>query len=233
MGENVGIVLAGGKGERFGTVPPKQFVFIKDKMIIEYTIENLMKSKEIDKIYLTVNPDYIPLGKEIASRYGEIVKIIEGGRTRTESIYNSALALEDNVDKVVFIDAVRPFVLPHVFDEFIHLLEKHEAVAFCSKIVSYLVETDGRPFINRVEDRNKMRLCNAPTGYQASLLREVTSKVPREEILKFESEFEVILTYFPDVKIFTYESSEFNLKITYKEDLQLASILLHHSPRST
>lgn len=231
MGKNIGIILAGGKGERFGTVPPKQFVFIGDKMIIEYTIENLKNAKGMDEIYLTVNPKYLGLGNELAERYPEITKVIEGGKTRTESIYNSALSLDPNVDKVIFIDAVRPFVPSYIFEEFIRLLDEYEVVKFCSRIVDYLAFTENSQFIKKIENREKWRLCKAPVGYQAKVLRQITM-IPREEIFKFESDLEVVLSKFTNVKIYAYESSEFNFKITYKEDLQLAKALFRHHPRS-
>jgi len=149
MRRNVGVILAGGRGERFGTVPPKQFVFIGDKMIIEYTIDNLLRSDSIDEIYLVINPKnpkYLDLGKELESRYRKITKVVEGGRTRTESIYNSVLALDNNADKVVFIDAVRPFVPTRVFEDFVELLNHYDVVKFCSKIVDYLAFTDNPRF---------------------------------------------------------------------------------------
>ena len=231
MGKNVGVVLAGGKGERFGTVPPKQFVFIGEKMIIEYTIENLESSKNIDEIYITINPAYTKLGEELAKKYEKITKIIEGGRTRTESIYNSMLHLDSEVKKIVFIDAVRPFVPPYVFEDFIKLLDKYDIVKFCSKIVDYLAFTGGSSFIKEIHDRDKWRLCKAPVGYKGELARLI-SKIPREEVLNFESDLELVLSRFPNSTIYSYESTEFNFKITYKEDLHLAKILLKYPPRS-
>lgn len=225
MSKSIGVVLAGGKGERFGTVPPKQFVFIGDKMIIEYTIENLSQASRIDEIYITINPKYIDLGNKLAERYSKVAKVIEGGRTRTESIYNSALVLEKDIKKVVFIDAVRPFVPGYVFDNFIELLDRYEVVKFCSKIVDYLAFTENREFVKKIENRENWRLCKAPVGYQAELLKEF-SKIPREDIIKYESDLEVVLSMFPKARIYTYESSEFNFKITYKEDLKLAKALL-------
>jgi len=231
MGKNVGVILAGGKGERFGTVPPKQFVFIGEKMIIEYTIENLERAKKVDEIYITINPRYKELGYKLAEKYKHITKIIEGGRNRTESIYNSSLEIDEDVKKVVFIDAVRPFVPPHIFDEFMSLLDKYKVVKFCSRIVDYLAFTGNSEFVKRIDNRNKWRLCKAPVGYQSEILRKI-SEVPREEVLKFESDLELVLSKVPSIKIYAYESSEFNFKITYKEDLQLAKLLLKHHPRS-
>lgn len=232
MNKNIGVVLAGGKGERFGTIPPKQFVFIGGKMIIEYTIENLSNARGIDEIYLTINPKYLELGEELVERHPKITKVIAGGRTRTESIYNSALNINDNVEKIIFIDAVRPFVPSYVFDNFLRLLDMYKVVKFCSKIVDYLAFTENSEFIKRIENREKWRLCKAPVGYRAEILRDIR-KIPRDEVLKFESDLELVLSRFPNVEIYAYESSEFNFKITYKEDLQIAKTLLRQLPRST
>ncbi|EDY36275.1 Uncharacterized protein family UPF0007 [Aciduliprofundum boonei T469] len=233
MGKNIGVILAGGKGERLNAGIPKQFIRIQGKMIIEYTIENLENAQNIDKIYLTINPNYLDIGKELSKKYEKISKIVDGGRTRTESIYNSGLELEEDVGKVIFIDAVRPFVLPHVFDDFIELLSKYDVVKFCSKIVDYLVYTGGENLVRKVMNRNDMRLCKAPVGYRAEVLKMVVSNISRDDVIKFETDLEMILEKVPNVKIFTYESSELNLKITYKDDLELASILFQYLPRNS
>ena len=44
-------ILAGGKGTRMGkTERPKQFLMLKNKPILIHTIEQFLKSSEIDKI---------------------------------------------------------------------------------------------------------------------------------------------------------------------------------------
>lgn len=64
-------------------------------------------------------------------------------------------------------------------------------------------------------------------GYNAKVIRLIKA-IPREEVLNFESDLELIIKKFPEIRIYAYESREFNFKITYKEDLQLAKILLKH-----
>jgi len=224
-GKNVGAVLAGGTGERFGADIPKQFVSINHKMIIEYTIENLCNASRIDEIYLAINPKYWNIGEKLQEKYPKIRKLVKGGKTRNESIYNVIISLEENVEKVIFIDAVRPFVSSHIFDAFVELLENYEVVKFCSKIVDYIVEIDNS-LIKKVLNRNIMRLCSAPVGYRRATLQQMASKVSSDQFNKFESDLEIVLRLFPDIKIFSYESNEFNFKITYKKDLDIANALL-------
>jgi len=226
MSKNIGAILAGGIGQRFGAQIPKQFVKVNGKMIIEYTLENVAAAETIDEIYLTINPNYTHIGRELQRKHGRITKIIAGGRTRTESIYNTARRMDEDVKKIVFIDAVRPFVPPKVFDDFIALLDEYPIVKFCSKIVDYLVYIGNSDTVQRIDDRSKWRLCKAPIGYRAEVLREILAKSNEEDILRAESDLQLALEKIPGIRIHTYESDIFNYKITYKEDLEIARRLL-------
>jgi len=223
---NVGVVLAGGVGNRFGDTIPKQFHLIKGKMIIEYTLQSLVRAESVDEIYIAITPGYENFGKILNEMYPKVTKIIKGGRTRTESIYNSALEIKNsNVSKVVFIDAVRPFVKPVVFNDFFKLLDQYDVIKFCSEIVDYIALTEEK-FIKRIQNRQNIRLCKAPVGYRANILNTIINNIESQKILNFESDLELVLSHFPHVKIYAYESTEINIKITYKEDLILAEKLL-------
>lgn len=57
---NIAIILASGKGLRFGeSIHPKQYVKLNNKPIVIYPIETFSKSKYIDKIIVTSNSTYI------------------------------------------------------------------------------------------------------------------------------------------------------------------------------
>lgn len=226
MGKNIGVILAGGKGLRFGADLPKQFVKIHGKMIIEYTIENMISAKKIDEIHITINPKYKELGEKLAEKYPEITKVTEGGRTRTESIYNAVRILDEDVEKVVFNDAVRPFVPGYVLDDMLDLLDMYPVVKFASKIVDYLAFVDDQQTIQRIDDRSKWLLCKAPVAYRAKTLREIQSISSEEDILSAESDLQLALAKIPGIQIHPYVSDIFNYKITYREDLEIARKLL-------
>ena len=223
---SIGVILAGGKGLRFGVDPPKQFVKVHGKMIIEYTIENMLSAKNVEQIYITINPRYIDMGKKLAKKYPAIVKVIEGGRTRTESIYNTVKELDEDVEKVVFNDAVRPFVPGYVFDDMLELLDVYSIVKFASKIVDYLVFVDDSDTIQRIDDRSKWLLCKAPVAYRSETLREILSKSSEDNILSAESDLQLAISKIPGIEIHPYVSDTFNYKITYREDLEIARKLL-------
>ena len=61
MAKTVGIILAGGKGERFGGSTPKQFVKLAGKMVIEHTVEIFELSADIDEIEIVTRPEHVEL----------------------------------------------------------------------------------------------------------------------------------------------------------------------------
>jgi len=175
---------------------------------------------------------WIKIGKKLEQNYEKILGIVEGGRTRVESMYNAILFLERNFDyskeKIIFNDAVRPFVSTKTYNEMLRKLDYYEAVIFCSKIVTYLGYVEKTRFIKHTEKRDHWRLFCAPEAYRQSLLKQVVKKMNEQDITRYESFVEMLLSFFPDLKIYCYESEDFNMKITYKSDLLIADILLRN-----
>ena len=105
------IILAGGKGKRMGKDISKQFILVKDKPIIYYTIKKFSDCKLIDEIILVLPKDEIEYcKKEVLEKYSlKVDKIIAGGKERQDSVYNGLKALK-NSDIVLIHDGVRPLI---------------------------------------------------------------------------------------------------------------------------
>lgn len=58
---NIAIIFAGGSGVRMGAGVPKQFLEINGKPIIIHTLQIFQYHELIDKIYISVLKDYIPV----------------------------------------------------------------------------------------------------------------------------------------------------------------------------
>ena len=56
---NIGIILAAGKGERFGGEIEKQFCYLNNKMIIDYSISAFQKAKNIHQIIIVTSEKWI------------------------------------------------------------------------------------------------------------------------------------------------------------------------------
>ena len=107
------IIPSAGKGIRIGGNVSKQYLFIGGQPILARTLSAFDSCGGIDQILLVVSrkeSDFCksrilePLGLQ------KTVKVVLGGETRQESVYNGLLSVDNKEGIVVIHDGVRPFI---------------------------------------------------------------------------------------------------------------------------
>ena len=85
------IILAGGKGKRMGASVSKQFINIKGKPLLYYTLKKFIDNSNIDEIILVLPQEEIEYCmKTVLNKYDlKVTKIISGGKERQDSVYNA------------------------------------------------------------------------------------------------------------------------------------------------
>ena len=140
--KNYAIILASGTGSRSGLNIPKQFFKIKNKTLLEFSIEAFQFNEKIDAIIVIANPDFIDLTKQLANKYSKIVKIICGGETRQQSSYNGVMSITDTEANILIHDAVRPFVSQKIINECIKALSQYNAINVAIESSDTILEID-------------------------------------------------------------------------------------------
>lgn len=114
---NIAVIFAGGAGKRMNTVSrPKQFLELRGKPIIIYTLELFENHPDIDGIVVVCIEGWIPFLQKNLRKFEitKVVKIVSGGTTGQESIYKGLCATENfagNDNPIVLIhDGVRPLI---------------------------------------------------------------------------------------------------------------------------
>ena len=126
------IILAGGKGKRMRSAISKQFIDIKGKPIIYYTLKKFSENKKIDNIIVVLPEDEVKYFKEnILKKYElRINKIVIGGKERQDSVYNALKSLKNSSTDIVLIhDGARPFISERIINEGIKFAEIYGAAA--------------------------------------------------------------------------------------------------------
>ena len=113
--KNIALIIAGGSGKRMGLDVPKQFVNVKGKPVIIYTIESFENLPQIDAIEIVCIKGWEDTLMDYIKKYNikKVEWIVEGGNTGQESIRNGLFNLEDKIspeDNVIIHDAVRPML---------------------------------------------------------------------------------------------------------------------------
>ncbi|BAD85905.1 cytidylyltransferase [Thermococcus kodakarensis KOD1] len=218
------ILLAGGIGKRANLGLPKQYYRIEEKMIIEYTLENVSKVGGIDRLILVSNPQFMDTALELAESFPKIETVTIGGKTRNESMYNGFKEVPPGETKVIVHDAVRPFTPRWVFEKIIDLLDEMDVVTTVNPITGNLIELDNGK-VKRIHDRSRYAMGEAPTGYrydalkktlETALSRGILNEIPHDILLAMEAGFNVHVLH----------CNCFNLKITFREDVEIARTLI-------
>lgn len=105
------IVLAGGSGKRMKAQVSKQYIELKGKPILYYTLKAFEDSIADEIILVTEQGEEEYCRKQIVEKYGlhKISKIVPGGRERYHSVYCGLRAIA-TTDIVMIHDGARPFV---------------------------------------------------------------------------------------------------------------------------
>lgn len=127
---NIALIVFAGSGTRIHSDVPKQFIKINDQELVVYTINKFIENPHIDGIVLVTSKDYVPYVENLVEKYqlNKIVKIVEGGATRQESVKFGLLAIDfDKDDNILIHDGDRPLVSNTIINQCISYLEEYQA----------------------------------------------------------------------------------------------------------
>ena len=215
------IIVAGGMGSRMKVNMPKQFLHLKNKPILFYTLDTFLKSFEELQIILVLPQDYIEAGQEIINEYfnKDRIKITVGGGTRFQSVKNGLQLITE--DSIVFVhDGVRCLLSV----DLIHRCYQ-SAVEFGSAIPVINSKDSVRLVLeqgNEALERDRVKLVQTPQTFQSKIL------LPAFEVDyqdKFTDEATVVEAF--GMKVHLVVGEEQNIKITQPIDLLLAEGIMN------
>lgn len=184
---NIAIIFAGGSGTRMKTHGlPKQFLKIEGKTIIVKTLENFEINKQIDKIYIACKEDWIDYLKEEIEQSGirKVVKIVKGGESGQDSIFNALYAAyeENPKDSIVLIhDGVRPFISQELINQNIEDVKKYGTSITVTPCFETAIQSSNGELVEEVPNRSEMYTAQAPQCFRLGEIVEVHQKVRQTE----------------------------------------------------
>lgn len=210
---NVGVILSGGSGVRFGSELPKQYWTLRGRMVIEYSLQAFRESRLTDACVVVLAPE---LCENCPFPRPEGVALVPGGATRTASVkaaLDHIAGALSGCEKVIVHDAARPFLTAAIVDELFAQLDSCDAVVTTKRIVDSLGSLESW-FV----DRENYFLIQAPEAFRFPILyRHFDPDSPTTAGVQQMPR---------GSRILRYERFANNLKITYPEDLTLAEGLM-------
>lgn len=223
--KNVAIVLAAGQGKRMNSKVQKQFLLIKEKPVLYYTLNAFETSPLISEIILVTGKDEIEYcQKEIVEKYGfeKVGKIVAGGKERYHSVFEGIKAI-DEADYVLIHDGARPFVDAEIISRACDAVKEHRACVVGMPVKDTIKIADDQGFAAQTPDRRKVWQVQTPQAFEYHLIKEAYEKLLVDEPEGITDDAMVVETM-TNHKVKLVEGSYRNIKITTPEDLGIATI---------
>lgn len=209
------IIPAGGTSSRFGK-SNKLLEKIGEKEVIKYTVEAFEKSN-IDEIIICANVAIIDDLKKILNDCKK-VRIIEGGASRQESVFNGIKACE--CDYVLIHDAARPMITTDLINTAIDEVVFKNALTVATKTIDTIKEVvDGK--IVKTIDRSKLYNTQTPQAFKYNLIKDAHEKLSGQNFTDDAGMLEAL-----GETVYILNGSYKNIKITTQNDIDIAKVYL-------
>jgi 2-C-methyl-D-erythritol 4-phosphate cytidylyltransferase len=152
----VGIVPAGGSGERLGADRPKAFVVCAGRPLIDWSLEVL--EAVCDRVVVAAPADWLRPGW------------VEGGPSRSASVRNALAAVPEARTAVVH-DAARPLVTRELVEACVGALMGVDGAIAAAPVTDTVKEAYPDGTVLRTLDRSRLWAVQTPQVFRAESLR--------------------------------------------------------------
>lgn len=232
------IIAAGGSGSRFKKTlqsgskfekfPSKLFYPLAGKPLLEHTLGAFQKCSAIQETIVAAPQGLEKIIQEIAKKNKwRSVKVVRGGETRAESVWN-ALKKTSPKSKTVFVhDGARPFIGEENLERLLAASKKYDAVLLAKKVVPTIKEINLEGSVKRTIDRNVLVEAETPQVLNRALLTRAYEELPEA----FQATDESSLAEAMGTKVHVVTHEGWNPKITTYKDFELAEAYLNQNRR--
>lgn len=230
MNKITAIVLAAGSGSRMKNKTKKQFMEIKGKPVIWYSLFEFEKSRVDEIILVTGKEDIDYCKKEIVEKYNlkKIKNVVAGGSERYESVYNGLKEVTGNI--VLIHDGARPLINNEIIERSIEGTIKSDAFVVGVPVKDTIKRADKEGYIIDTPNRSELWITQTPQSFKTDLVKMAYKKM-KEELEKGNTTLNItddamVVEEFTTNQVRFVQGDYKNIKVTTPEDIDIAELFI-------
>ena len=230
MNKITAIVLAAGSGSRMKSKTKKQFMEIKGKPVIWYSLFEFEKSRVDEIILVTGKEDIDDCKKEIVEKYNlkKIKNVVAGGSERYESVYNGLKEVTGNI--VLIHDGARPLINNEIIERSIEGTIKSDACVVGVPVKDTIKRADKEGYIIDTPNRSELWITQTPQSFKTDLVKMAYKKM-KEELEKGNTTLNItddamVVEEFTTNQVRFVQGDYKNIKVTTPEDIDIAELFI-------
>ncbi|MCK5444873.1 MAG: bifunctional 2-C-methyl-D-erythritol 4-phosphate cytidylyltransferase/2-C-methyl-D-erythritol 2,4-cyclodiphosphate synthase [Rhodospirillaceae bacterium] len=213
------LIVAAGRGQRFGADVPKQYAPLGPATVLGMTARAFLAHPGIDGVRCVIHED----DRDLYARSVEGLNLLEpvvGGATRQQSVLSGLESLSElNPQKILIHDAARPFVSSQIIDDVIAALDDQPGAIPAVAVSDTLKHCeDGR--IQATVSRDALYRAQTPQGFRYREILEAHHRYCDREMTDDAQLFEEA-----GIAVAEIAGEEGNFKITTAEDHARAQMM--------
>lgn len=218
------IVVAGGMGSRMDSQIPKQFMTLKGKPVVQWSLECFNQVEAIDNIILVLPKDWVDEGRDKLISFDPIkpFTIVAGGKRRQDSVLAGIEEIKHNNGLVVIHDGARPAITPELVETMISEAQKNgNAVCAVPSHDTLIKVLDGK-IVEQI-NRTEIFRVQTPQIFTVDTMRKALSNALKMNLTGTDDSS---LAFEIGTDIHLVSGSELNVKITQISDLEILEAML-------
>ena len=219
------LIPAAGVGRRMGSDRNKLLLNLWGKPLLSWTLLAAESANSIEWIGIIGQEyDFANFKKIVANlQLTKPVKLITGGDTRQESVYNGLQALPESALRVLIHDGARCLATPELFDRCSDALAHCKGFIAAIPVKDTIKIVDQELFIKDTPNRSNLWAAQTPQGFEVKSLKDCHD---RGRKLGWEVTDDAALLEKCQIPVKIVEGEETNLRITTPVDLAIAEFIL-------
>lgn len=230
MNKITAIVLAAGSGSRMKSKTKKQFMEIKGKPVIWYSLFEFEKSRVDEIILVTGKEDIDYCKKEIVEKYNlkKIKNVVAGGSERYDSVYNGLKEVTGNI--VLIHDGARPLINNEIIERSIEGTIKSDACVVGVPVKDTIKRANKEGYIIDTPNRSELWITQTPQSFKTDLVKMAYKKM-KEELEKGNTTLNItddamVVEEFTTNQVRFVQGDYKNIKVTTPEDIDIAELFI-------
>jgi len=220
------LIPAAGMGRRMGSDRNKLLLTLLGKPLLAWSLLAAKNSKTIDWIGIMGQSSDFADFQDILSQLDltKPVKLIVGGDTRQESVYNGLQSLPPSATQVLIHDGARCLATPELFDRCSEVLNTCKGLIAAIPVKDTIKVVDEQGMITDTPNRSDLWAAQTPQGFDVELLKQCHTQGKE---LGWQVTDDAALFEKCHLPVKIVEGEETNLKVTTPVDLAIAEFILH------
>ncbi len=215
------VIVAAGRGQRYGAPLPKQYLTLAGRSLLHHSAAAFAGHPAVDGVRVVIHPDDRALYDHAVAGL-ELLEPVAGGESRQDSVRLGLISLEQmSPDKVLIHDAARPAVGSDLIARVLDALDGAAGAIPALAVSDTLKRADGDGRIAETVERAGLWRAQTPQGFRFGDILDAHRAAAGRALTDDAAVAEAA-----GLAVSLVEGSEDNLKVTGDGDLSRLALMI-------